>query len=80
MKRNFGLKWVNGMYTTLMIGKEKFCRYELICNDRGKDVKIIKILTSNRVIVSTSNDKFDEWQSKECFNFLSPLDEENLAS
>ena len=43
-------------------------------------IHFIKIRTSNRVIVSTSNDKFDEWQSKERFNFLSPLDEENLAS
>ena len=39
MKRNTGLKWVNGMYTTPVIGKEKFCRYELSCNDRRKDVK-----------------------------------------
>ena len=39
IKRNTGLKWVNGIYTTPVIGKEKFCRYELICNDRGKDVK-----------------------------------------
>ena len=32
------------------------------------------------MIVSAINDKSDEWRSKEPFNFLSPLDEENLAS
>ena len=39
-----------------------------------------KISTSNRMIVSVINNKFDEWQSKVCFNFPSPLDEKNLAS
>ena len=41
-------------------------------------IHFIKIHTSNRVIVSTSNDKFDEWQSKERFNFLSPLGEDSF--
>lgn len=38
-----------------------------------------KICTSNRMVVSVINDKFND-KSKERFNFLSPLDKEKLAS
>ena len=31
------------------------------------------------MIVSKIKDKFDEWFSKDHFNFLSPLEEKNLA-